>query len=105
MKTIGHVDELGGDPQSVARLADAALEHCAHMQLLTHLAENVLLILSLEGKGGTASRDAQTFHLCESIEQLFGHAVAEVIVRFVRAQIEERQYGNGFLVSRGPNRN
>ena len=98
MKAIGHVDKLRGNSQLVAGLAHTAFQHRAHVQLLADLPENAFVVLPLEGKGGTASRHAQSFHFGQHVEQFFGHSVAEIFVRFVCAHVHERQHGDRFLV-------
>ncbi len=62
MKTVGHVDKLGGNAQLVAGLAHAAFQHRTHVQLLADLPENAFVVLPLEGKGRTAPRHAQAFN-------------------------------------------
>ena len=47
MKTIGHIDELSGDPQFVAGFAHAAFQHRVHVQLLADFTEDVLLVFAL----------------------------------------------------------
>ena len=51
MKAIGHIDELGGDPQFVAGFAHTAFQHRVDVQLLADFAKDVLLIPALESEG------------------------------------------------------
>ena len=51
MKTIGHIDELGGDAQLVAGFAHAAFQHRVDVQLLANFAKDVLFVLALEREG------------------------------------------------------
>ncbi len=62
MKTVGHIDELSGDPQLVAGFAHAAFQNGIHMQLLADFAEDVLLVFPFEREGRTAPGYVQAFH-------------------------------------------
>ena len=51
MKTVGYVDELGGDSQFVAGFTHAAFQHGIHVQLLADFAEDAILVLPFEREG------------------------------------------------------
>ena len=55
-------------------------------------------VLPFEGEGCTAPGHAQGSDFRQHVEQLFSHAVAEVFVVLVRAQVHERQHCDRFLI-------
>ncbi len=89
VRIVGDVDELRRDPQPLARLADAALEHGAYPQRLAHPAQ-VLLATEAERRG---TRDhPQIREPGQRVDDLFGQPVAEVVVLAVGAHVDERQH-------------
>ena len=90
---VRRVDELRGDAHARARLAHAALEHVPHLQALRDLAD--LDRLALERERGRARGDVKSFDLGQRVDDLFGEAVAEVLVLGIGAHVRERQDGDG----------
>src|SRR5262249_55111852 len=58
-----------------------------------------VLVFVFERKGGRPCDDREATHFREHVDDLFGEAVAEVLVLLVRAQIRERQHGNRWLLT------
>ena len=92
MKTGLRVDELRRDPHLVASLANAAFEHGFDTQLAAHLPD--VHVAALVGERRGARRDLQTRNARQQVEQLLGHAVAEIVLGGITAQIRERQHGD-----------
>ena len=84
-----HIDELRGDSQPVARLADAAFEHRADVQAppdLPHVEG-----LALERKRGGSRHHAQILDVRQAVDQLLGDTVAEIFLILPSAHVHERQ--------------
>ena len=100
MKTIGRIDELGRDPKFVTSFVYAAFQNRIHVQLLAELAEDAVLGFAFESEGCTAPGHAKSFHFRQHVKQLFvSHAVAQILVVLVHAQIHERQHRDRFCVN------
>jgi hypothetical protein len=84
------VDELGGDPDSIADLSNAPLHHRGHIQGLTDLAD--VRRLSLERERRRAGGNPKPRHLTEGVRELLRHAVAEVLLVRVRTHVQEREH-------------
>ena len=83
-------DQLPGDPHPRAGLADAALQHEAHAELLAHLLH--VDGLALVRERGVAGDDEQPRDLREVGDDVLGDAVAEVFLLGVAAHVVERQH-------------
>ena len=70
VKAVRDLDELGGDPDTIPRLPHAALEECAHAQLLADVAQ--VLLLALERERGRAPRHLELRNLRQNVEELLG---------------------------------
>ncbi len=92
MVAVGDVDELGGDPEPVAGLADAALEDGLHVELFPDLADVLFGTLELERRG--AGGDAQVLDPAQPVDELLGDPFAEVVLVLVGAHVDEGQDGN-----------
>src|SRR5205823_1043774 len=92
------VDELCGDAQARSRTADASLDDALHVQLLDDIVQ--IDVRTLERISRATRGDAESFDFGKSARQLVGHAVGEVLLRRVTADVCERQYGYG-RASRG----
>src|SRR4030095_15240454 len=90
--TIAHGDQLRGDSQTIAGLAHAAFEHVRHAQLLADALN--ILPLALERERRRARRDAQAGDVAERRDELFRHAVAEVLLILLRTEVEKRKHGD-----------
>lgn len=91
MKTAPRVHELDGDLEPLSRLAHASLQNGPHAQLLAHLAH--IGLLTFEREGGRARDHLEPLDRCEPRDQLFGHAIGEVLVLLIGAQVHERKDG------------
>ncbi len=92
VKAVLYIDQLRGDPQTLALPADAPLQNRGHSQLAAHLPRVHVLALVAEGR---AARDhAQLSQLRERCDDLLGDSVAEVLVGGVSAQVEEGEHGD-----------
>jgi hypothetical protein len=87
---------LGRDAHPVSGPADAALQDVGDVQFLCNLRD--LNLLALEGKRRRARDHEQVSDLAELVDQLFGHAIGEVLLRRVAAHVGEGQDGDGFAV-------
>ena len=86
---IGCVDQLHGDPEAIAGAPDAAVEHAGDAEGLRDSAD--IDRLALERECRRACSHLQRVNLRQRVQQLFGKAVAEVLVIDVRAHVGERQ--------------
>src|SRR5262249_15058147 len=87
------------DAHTIAGLADAALEHEAHAEIPSDLLH--FDRLALVDEGGVARDDEQARHLREVGDQVFGHAVAEIFLLGIAADVGEGQHGDRRLVRHG----
>ena len=92
MRLIGYLNELSGDPNAIARSPDAAFENRSYSEPLTDGAQ--ILFLAAKGKCRCASDHPQLRNLGKSVDNLFGQAVAEVLVFLVGAQVHEGEHSN-----------
>ena len=87
------IDELGDDPHSISDAPYAPLEHRRHRELRRDLPKALLPLLERHHRG---TRDhVEGAHLRELGDDVLGDSVGEVLVLRVRAEVEERQHGNG----------
>ena len=96
------IHQLRGDPHAVAFLAHIAFDQVADAEALADLADVLAAVLEREGRG--AGDDLQLRAIRQAIDELFGQAVAEVLVVRVVAAIDEGQYRDGEAAGRGPGR-
>ena len=90
MAAAAAVDQLAGDPQAVAGLADAAFEQIADAKIGGDPLE--VLRLALVGEAGVAADHKQAGDLGQIGDDVLGDAFGEIIVLWVAAQIVERQH-------------
>jgi hypothetical protein len=83
MRFIGYVNELRGDPDTIARPADAAFENRSYVEPFTDGRQ--ALFLAAKRKCRCSSNHPQLLHLRKSVDNFFCQAVAEVLVLFVGA--------------------
>src|SRR5205085_10098214 len=91
-QAVGDVDELCRDAQARSRTADASLDDSLYVQLLDYIAQ--VDVSTLERVRRTSRGDAESFDLGKSARQFVGHAVGEVLLRRVTADVCERQHGH-----------
>ena len=97
VKPIGSVDELRGDPQFGVRPAHAALQDRTHSQLRTDGPD--VLGRVFERERGRTRRHAQRGNGAQRVQDLLRHAVAEIPVLRIGAEIHERQHSDRVLRS------
>src|SRR3979490_764180 len=85
-------NQLCGDAQLLAALANAALEHVRHSELARNRAHVFIPALELKRRG--ARDDLQICAMHEAVYQLLGQAVREVLLLLVAADIHEREHRN-----------
>ena len=93
------VDELPGDAHPVRRLAHAAFQHVAHAQFAADLPH--VDRAALVGEAGVARDDEQPAHARQRRDDVLHHAVGEVLLLGIAAQVQERQDGDRGLVGKG----
>ena len=104
MKATFHVNKLCRYTEFIPCLPETSLKDSVDAELLTDFAN--ILCLSFEHKGGSASRHAQSFEFGESVDELFGHPIAEKFILFISTHVDKGQDGNGFYCIRsGPDNN
>ena len=90
------IDQLCGNPYSVASFADAAFDHVADPQFLgdrLHLHRP-----SLVGKTGISSDHEQLGQLRKGGNNVLGNSVGKVLLLRVATHVFERQHGDRWLV-------
>ena len=92
MRAVLRVDQLRRDPHTVAGLAHTAVEHGAYVQQASDFAAVHEPVLELE-RGGP-SRDAQTAHVVQRVDDLLGGALAEIILVLGGAHVGESKHGD-----------
>src|SRR5436309_1897698 len=96
MITVTHIDELSGDAQLFPGFANASFQHCIDMQLITDFPKNIRFGFALESETRCPSRHAQPWYLGQRVNWFLGHPVAQILVVFVCAHVDERQHRDGF---------
>jgi hypothetical protein len=89
---IRGVDQLRGDAQSGAGLADASFQDMGHVELLAHGSQ--ILALALEVEGRRTRSDVQAGDLDQGVDDLLRHAVGEVLLIVLGAHVHEGQDGD-----------
>jgi hypothetical protein len=95
---VGCVDQLHGDPQTVAGSPDAPLENRSHAELRSDRSD--VGRLSLEEENGRARDHLKPLDPGEGGDHLFGEAVAENLIGRQSRQVLERENGQRALCSR-----
>src|SRR5262249_55498811 len=93
------VEELSRDAHAFCRFAYAALQHVAYAQLAAHLL--YVYCPTLVGEARVARDDEQPAYARQRRDDVLHHAVGEVVLFRVSAQVLERQGGNGGFVGKG----
>jgi hypothetical protein len=83
------VYQLRGDPQALARDADASLRYVLHFQ--THSDFARILGPAFELKYRAACDDPQIFESRQRVDQLFGETIAEILVLARGSKVHEGQ--------------
>jgi hypothetical protein len=96
---VGHIDQLRREPEPPAGAADAALEHGADLEPLADRPD--VFELALERKDRCSRYHVQPADLRQRVDQLVGHAIGEVLVVRVGAQVGKGEHRNG-LLDHGP---
>jgi hypothetical protein len=78
VRTVGGVNELRCHTDTATGAAGAAFEHVCDAEAVRDPAD--VLILPLERKCGRTGNHLETAHLCQSVDDLFGETVTEVLV-------------------------
>lgn len=92
---VGHVDQLGREPESPAGAPDAALEHGADLEPSSDRPD--VFQLALECEGRCPGHHMQPADLRQRIDQLVGHSIGEVLVLGVGTQVGEGEHRDGLL--------
>src|SRR4029077_5656112 len=90
------VDELPGESHAISCLAHARLEHVTHPEFardLFHVDGTALV-----SEAGVPGDDKQRRKARQGRDDLFGHAIGEVLLFRVRADVLKRQNGDGWSV-------
>ena len=96
MRAVCRVDQLGGDAHAVAGFAHRALEDVANAKLAADLLHADRLALERETR--IAGDDEEPTDARERGDDLLDHAVGEILLLRVAAQIGEGQHRNRRLV-------
>ena len=86
------IDQLEGDAQALAGLPHRALEDALDAEALADGAHVAGVTLELEGGG--ARGDAQAGEARQGVDQLLGHAFAEIVLVARRAHVGKGQHGD-----------
>jgi hypothetical protein len=90
MRARGGVDQLGCNPDTIGRLAHTALEHITHAEMAADLLDAYRS--PLEADGRAACDDEQPFDARQPGDDVFHHALAEIILLGIAAQIRKRKH-------------
>ena len=93
---VAGVDELAGNAHAIARLAYTAFQHVSHAEFASDLPD--VGRLALVGKTRIAGDHEQRLEARQAGDDVFDHAVDEVLLLGVAAHVLERQHGDGWLV-------
>ena len=89
----GDLDQLDRHAQPIGGLPDAPFEQRLDAELDAHRAHVRARPPELKGRG--SRRDPQAVDVGERVDQLLGHAFAEVVLIASRAHVRERKNGDG----------
>src|SRR5437763_15854864 len=97
MQAISDANQLRGHAHLLAIAAHAAFDNVAHAELAPDLAHIAAFALELEDRG--ACHDLELWHLGKHVQELFGHAVGEIILFVFAADVGKRQDGDRIWIS------
>src|SRR5262249_13197238 len=83
------IDQLAGYAEPVCRLADAAFEYITHPELAPHLLH--VYRAAFVVKARIARDDDEGAHARKGRDDLLCHAISEILLFRIAAQIDERQ--------------
>src|SRR6516164_6970969 len=84
------IDQLTRDPHSPGRLAHTAFEHITNPQFATHLLD--VNRLALVGERRVASDNKKRFEARQRGDDVFHHAISEILLLDVAAHVLEREH-------------
>ncbi len=93
MRAVGGVDQLAGDTQPGSRLAHTAFQYEPHTQFPGHLAH--IHRAALVGEAGVAGDDEQLLEARQRRDDVFDHAIGEVILFGIATHVVKGQYCDG----------
>ncbi len=96
------VDQLPGDTHAVRRLAHAAFQHVTHAEF----AADLLHVdgAALVGEARVAGDDEQPAIMRQRGDDVLHHAIGEIFLFRIAAQVLEGQHGDRWLVGKGRRR-
>ena len=94
----GGVDQLRGDADALAQAANAAFDDILHAELAAHALH--VDILAAIAERGVARQHMQVPEARQLGDDVFGDAVAEILLLDIAAHAGEGQDGDGWLVAR-----
>src|SRR5262249_26109825 len=98
MRAGASIDELARDAHAVAGFADTAFEQIAHAELASDLF--YVHAPTLVSEAGIACDHEQRTHARERSDDLFHHAIGEVLLLNIATHILERQHGDRWPVGK-----
>lgn len=93
MAAVLGVDELAGDAHAAAHLAHAAFQHVAHAEFAPDLLH--IHRAALVGEARVPRDDEQPADARQAGDDVLDHAVGEIVLIGIAAQVDERQHGDG----------
>ena len=90
---VSHANQLGRDANAVNFAPNATLEHIVHTQFLANLRHRLIGLLVRHRRRTRNHSHAMRRHLSQSHDCLFAQTIAEVLLRWVSAQVFEGQNG------------
>src|SRR5580658_1371719 len=94
-----NIYHLHRDSDPVCRFPDASLNNCADAEFLTNLRDVLLLLLVIHNR--SSCDYLESFHESQVRDQFLREPVDEEVIARVRADIDERKYGDSVLVEWG----
>src|ERR1035437_6261113 len=95
MSLVAGLDKLSGDPHALARATNAALEQVVDAKFAGHLSGPFLGVLVLHGRGAGNHAEVLRIEAPELGDHLFGHAIGEIILAWISADVQKRQNEEG----------
>ena len=93
VQPIPCIDQVRGDANALACRAHATFEDRTDTQIPRNLAD--ICIATFVSEGGSPCGDLQPLYPDECADQLFSHAIAEVVLRGIAGEIGEGQHRDG----------
>ena len=90
------VNKLSRHANTIAGSADATLQHIAHAQFPAHSAH--VNCFTPKSEAGVAGNNEQPAQFCQVCQDVFGNAVAEILLVGIPRQVCEGQHGDGWFV-------